>query len=43
MPLVVSVVAIVWVFRFADRLTSGLAERVFGVHVPGLGIVRDGG
>ena len=27
-PLVVSVVAIVWVFRFADRLTSALGERV---------------
>jgi len=38
-PLVVSVVAFVWVFQFADRLTSGLSERVFGVHVPGLGIV----
>ena len=38
-PLVVSVVAIVWVFRFADRLTSGLGERVIGTHVPGLGLV----
>ena len=38
-PLVVSVVAIVWVFRFADRLTSGLGERVIGTFVPGLGLV----
>jgi uncharacterized membrane protein len=38
-PLVVSVVAIVWVFGWADRLTGGLSERVFGYHVPGLGLV----
>ena len=38
-PLVVSVVAIVWVVRFADRLTSGLGERVIGMRVPGLGLV----
>jgi uncharacterized membrane protein len=38
-PLVVSVVAIVWVVRFADRLTSGLGERVIGVRVPGLGLL----
>jgi uncharacterized membrane protein len=38
-PLVVSVVAIVWVFRFADRLTSGLGERLFGEPWPGLGII----
>src|SRR5579862_7589362 len=36
-PLAVSVVAIVWVFRFADRTTSGLDERIFGRHVPGVG------
>jgi uncharacterized membrane protein len=38
-PLVVSVVAIVWVIRLADSLTSGLGERVIGVPVPGLGIL----
>lgn len=38
-PLVVSVVAIVSVVRFADRLTSGLGERLIGVRVPGLGLV----
>lgn len=37
-PLVVSVVAIVWTFRFADGLTSGLGERWIGLHVPGLGL-----
>jgi len=38
-PLVVSVVAIVWVFGWAYRLTGWLSERVLGQHVPGLGIV----
>ena len=38
-PLVVSVVALVWTFRLADSLTSGLGERIFGVHIPGLGLI----
>ena len=38
-PLVVSVVALVWLFRWADQLTSGLAERVGLQHIPGLGIL----
>jgi len=38
-PLVVSVVALVWMFRFADSLTSGLGERLIGRHVPGLGLM----
>jgi uncharacterized membrane protein len=38
-PLVVSVVALVWVFRAADSLTSGLTVRLIGRHVPGLGLV----
>lgn len=38
-PLVVSVVAIVWVFRLADRLTSGVGARLFGEPWPGLGII----
>jgi uncharacterized membrane protein len=38
-PLVVSVVAIVWVFNLADRLTSGVGERLFGEPWPGLGII----
>ena len=38
-PLVVSVVALVWAVRFADRITSELGERLFGVPWPGLGLV----
>jgi uncharacterized membrane protein len=38
-PLVVSVVAIVWMFRFLDHMTSGLGERLFGEPWPGLGII----
>lgn len=39
-PLVVSVVALIWLFRFADGLTEGLTNRLgLGEHVPGLGIV----
>jgi len=41
-PLAVSVVALVWVFRFADGLTSGLGERLVGWPVPGLGLVATG-
>lgn len=37
-PLVVSVVAIVWLFRWADGLTSGLVARLGLDYVPGLGI-----
>jgi uncharacterized membrane protein len=38
-PLVVSVVALVWLFRWADNLTSGFAARVGLEHIPGLGIL----
>jgi uncharacterized membrane protein len=38
-PLVVSVVAIVWAFRFADGVTSALGERILGRPWPGLGLV----
>ena len=38
-PLVVSVVAIVWAFRFADSVTGALGERLFGRPWPGLGLV----
>jgi uncharacterized membrane protein len=37
-PLVVTVVALVWVVRLADYLTQGLDQQVFGYRVPGLGI-----
>lgn len=42
-PLVVSVVAIVWLFRWADRLTIGVVERFGLEHVPGLGILVTAG
>lgn len=38
-PLVVSIVAIVWAFRFADGVTGALGERLFGRPWPGLGLV----
>jgi uncharacterized membrane protein len=38
-PLVVSVVAIVWLFGWADRLTSGITARMGLEHIRGLGIV----
>lgn len=38
-PLVVSVVALVWAFRFADGITSALGARLFGRTWPGLGLV----
>ena len=38
-PLAVSIIAIVWVFRFADGLTGGLGERLFGQPWPGIGII----
>jgi uncharacterized membrane protein len=38
-PLVVSVVAIVWAVRWADRLTSDLGLRLIGSDVPGLGLL----
>jgi len=38
-PLVVSVVAIVYLFNLADRLTSGIGTELFGAfYAPGLGI-----
>lgn len=38
-PLAVSLVALVWTFRLIDGVTSGMFERLLGVHVPGLGIL----
>lgn len=37
-PLVVSVVALLWLFRWADSLTSGWEQRMGIDHIPGLGI-----
>lgn len=38
-PLVVSVAAILWMFRVVDGLTEGFYERWTGVHIPGLGLL----
>lgn len=38
-PLVVSIAAIVWMFRVVDGLASGLYDRWLGPHPPGLGFV----
>ena len=42
-PLVVSVVAIVWAIRFADGVTRDLGERLFGTPWPGLGLLVTAG
>lgn len=41
-PLVVSIAAIVWMFRVVDGWTSGWYERWLGSHPPGLGLVTTG-
>ncbi|RPJ70969.1 MAG: DUF502 domain-containing protein [Acidobacteria bacterium] len=38
-PLIVSVVALVWVFRLIDSLTAPAYARLLGRQVPGLGLV----
>jgi len=38
-PLVVSIVALVWLFRIADSLTGDLDRQLFGDDVPGLGVL----
>jgi len=38
-PLFVSVVALVWVFRLIDSLTAPAYERMLGRQVPGLGLL----
>lgn len=38
-PLAVSLIALVWTFRLIDGMTHGLSVRLFGAHIPGLGIV----
>jgi uncharacterized membrane protein len=37
-PLAVSVIALVWTFRWVDRMSRGLSERMFGSSLPGLGV-----
>ncbi|MEP7118829.1 MAG: DUF502 domain-containing protein [Acidobacteriota bacterium] len=38
-PLIVSVAALVWAFRFVDDLATPVAVRVLGRAVPGLGVL----
>lgn len=38
-PLVVSVAALLWLFRVVDGLTQGFWEQWTGTHVPGLGVI----
>jgi uncharacterized membrane protein len=38
-PLVVSVIALVWAIRWADRVTSRLGELILGTPWPGLGLL----
>ena len=42
-PLAVSVIALVWLFRLVEGLTRGLDERLFDRPIPGLGLVVMGG
>jgi uncharacterized membrane protein len=38
-PLVISVVAFIWIFRVVDGIVGPSYERWFGVRIPGLGIL----
>lgn len=38
-PLVVSVAALIWAFRFVDDFATPIATRVFGRAVPGVGVL----
>lgn len=38
-PLVVSVAALIWAFRFIDDFATPIATRVFGRAVPGVGVL----
>jgi uncharacterized membrane protein len=38
-PLIVSVAALVWAFRFVDDLATPMATRVLGREVPGIGVL----
>jgi len=42
-PLIISVAAIVWIFRLVDGVTEPLSVRVLGRAVPGLGVLLTGG
>jgi uncharacterized membrane protein len=38
-PLVISVIALIWMFQVANGLTSGLDQRLFGKPIPGFGLL----
>jgi uncharacterized membrane protein len=38
-PLVISIAAVVWIFRFVDSVTEPLSVRLLGRAVPGLGVL----
>ncbi|HSG00492.1 MAG TPA: DUF502 domain-containing protein [Vicinamibacterales bacterium] len=42
-PLAVSVIALVWLFRLVDGATRGLDERLFDRPIPGLGLLVTAG
>ncbi|MBA3272056.1 MAG: DUF502 domain-containing protein [Acidobacteria bacterium] len=42
-PLIISVAAMVWIFRLVDGVTEPLSVRVLGRAVPGLGVLLTGG
>jgi uncharacterized membrane protein len=37
-PLIISVAALLWIFRIIDNLSGPVYDRLLGVHVPGLGL-----
>jgi uncharacterized membrane protein len=41
-PLIISVAALVWGFRFLDQIFAPLVERLLGREVPGVGLVTTG-
>ena len=41
-PLIISVVTLVWVFRFVDRVATPLSMYFLGREVPGLGVLLTG-
>jgi len=42
-PLVISVVAFIWIFRVVDGISAPAYERWLGVRIPGLGILTTAG
>ncbi|MGA2193247.1 MAG: DUF502 domain-containing protein [Nitrospirota bacterium] len=38
-PLVLSIIAIIWLFNLLDGILGGILERILGHHYPGLGIL----